>query len=298
MVPPAPPPVTPAALAEARLHFQQGVVLYQEQNYGAALAEFEGAYAISREPIALYNIGLTYKALFRYQESVDALAKYLVEGGARVPGIPREKRSEVERLITEMKSLLADVTIVRQPASAAITIDGRSVTLGADGVIKLAAGLHVIEAGAPDYVSGRREITVVAGRPQSVSLILAPIPRSGHVRVSASQIGARVSIDGRDLGPAPVEADLLAGGHQLDVVAPGFAPSRTELVVAAGQTREITIVLDPPSQPAGPTPVYHKWWFWVGVGAAAAAATTTAVMLAPASTQDPLIGSLGATNTN
>lgn len=293
-------PVSAASLAEARLHFQQGVALYQEQNYGAALAEFDAAYAISREPIVLYNMGLTYKALFRYQESVEALNRYLTEGGARAPGISRDKKSEVERLVAEMKSLLADVTIVRQPAGATIRIDGRVTTLGPGGVVQLASGPHVIEASAPDFVAGRREITVVAGTAQTISLVLAAIPRSGHVRVAAAQIGARISIDGRDLGPAPVEADLLAGGHQLDVVAPGFAPSRSELVVAAGQTRELTISLERPAAASeGASPIYHRWWFWVGAGVAAAAVTTTAIVLtAPESTQGPLVGTLGSTSTN
>ena len=127
MPPSATPPLPASKLSEARLHFQQGVALFQDQNYDASLAEFEGAYAISKEPIVLYNMGLTYKALFRYPESIERLTTYLDEAGARVPAISREKKTEVEKLIAEMKSLLADVTVVLRPAGAAVTIDGRPV---------------------------------------------------------------------------------------------------------------------------------------------------------------------------
>jgi PEGA domain len=288
------PPPPASKLSEARLHFQQGVALFQDQNYDASLAEFEGAYVISKEPIVLYNMGLTYKALFRYPESIEKLTMYLDEAGARVPAISRDKKSEVEKLIADMKSLLADVTLVVSPAGAAVTMDGRPVIMGLDGVVKVAAGSHAIAASATDFALARREIIVVAGTPQTVSLTLTPVPRGGHVRVAATQIGARVSIDGREVGPAPVDLDLLAGGHQLDVSAPGFVPHHGEIVVAAGQSRDVAVSLEPPR--GGDTaPFYHRWWFWAGV--AAAATTTTVIVLAPHPTQSPLPGTIGTTGT-
>jgi len=194
-----------------------------------------------------------------------------------------------------MRSLLADVTVVLSPADAALRIDGRPTTLGVDGVVKLPAGTHVLEATAPDHAAGRREITVVAGTPQSVPLELAAIPHTGHVTITASQIGAHVSVDGRDLGASPVTIELGAGGHQVEVIAPGYLPGRSELAVAPGQSRTVTIVLELPPPPEV-TPFYHRWWFWTGA-AVVAAATVTTILLWPASKQGPLSGTLGIANT-
>ncbi len=288
-------PPTAARLAEARLHFQQGVALFKEQNYDAALAEFLGAYGISGEPVVLYNMALTFKALFRYSEAMDTLERYLAESAGHGHPVARERRAEVESIIAEMRSLLADVTIVLTPADAALRIDGRPTSLDVQGIVKLPAGSHVIEAGAPDHVAGRREITVVAGTAQTVALDLAAIPHSGHVTISASEIGARVAVDGNDLGPAPVTVELAAGGHQVEVVAPGFAANRSELAVAAGQSRTVTIVLQLP-QVAETAPFYHRWWFWAGVGVAAAA-TVGAILLLPERKQGPLSGTLGVADT-
>ena len=287
---PARPPST-SQMATARLHFQQGVALYEERNYDAALAEFEGAYSASKEPVVLYNLGLTYKALFRYAESVDALERYLRESAARQQDIPPERRAEVEGLVTEMKSLLADTTLIVLPPDADLRIDGRSVTLGIEGIVKLAAGTHTIKASASDYVSLQRDVTVVAGVPQTVSLKLAAIPRTGHLKVGVSQPGARVAIDGRAIGAPPVEVELGAGGHNLEVSAPGFASSSTELVVAAGQSRSLLITLEPPPPPLDTVvPFYHRWWFWTGIGLVAAAAGTYALW---PRTQPPINASLG-----
>jgi hypothetical protein len=288
-------PPTAARLAEARLHFQQGVALFKEQNYDAALAEFLGAYGISGEPVVLYNMALTFKALFRYSEAMDILERYLAESAGHGHPVARERRAEVESIIAEMRSLLADVTIMLTPADAALRIDGRPTSLDVQGIVKLPAGSHVIEAGAPDHVAGRREITVVAGTAQTVALDLAAIPHSGHVTITASQIGARVAVDGNDMGPAPVTIELATGGHQVEVMAPGFAPSRSELAVAAGQSRTVTIVLELPPV-AETAPFYHRWWFWAGVGVAAAATVGT-ILLLPERKQGPLSGTLGIADT-
>src|SRR3569623_147402 len=193
---PATPP-TPANLAEARLHFQQGVALFRDQNFDAALAEFRGAYGISGEPVVLYNVGLTFKALFRYSEAIDILERYLSESAGRGHPVAKDRRNEVETLVNAMRSLLADVTVVRSPADATLRIDGHPTTLGIDGVVKLPAGTHVLDAAAPDHTPVRREITVVAGTPQSVPLELAAIPHTGHVTITASPLGAHISVDGR-----------------------------------------------------------------------------------------------------
>lgn len=296
--PPAPSaaPSLSQQAALARLHFQQGVALYQDQNYDAALAEFVGAYGISREPVVLYNMGLTFKSLFRYGEAIETLERYLDESGAKGHPVSKERRAEVEAIVSEMKSLLADVTLVVTPPDAAVRIDGRAVTLGIEGIVKLATGSHAVEASAPDYKPGRQEITVVAGAAQKVTLTLIAIPRTGQVKISASQIGARVRIDGRDAGASPVVVDLVPGGHQLEVTAPGYAASRSELMIAAGQSRDVTITLDLPPPPADTRPIYRRWWFWTGVGVAAAAVGTA--LLVPERTQPILAGTLGTANTN
>ena len=61
----------------------------------------------------LYNIGLTQKALYRYDEALTSLRKYLVDAQK----VPKDKRAEVTQLITEIQALLATVTFeVRRPA--------------------------------------------------------------------------------------------------------------------------------------------------------------------------------------
>src|SRR5258706_3095515 len=87
---------------EAKRHFAQGVALYNDGNYNAALAEFEAAYKVKKSPGVLYNIGLTQKALFRYNESIASLTEYQ----QMEKKLTAERKAEIKNIITEMQALL------------------------------------------------------------------------------------------------------------------------------------------------------------------------------------------------
>lgn len=283
--PPAPAPAEDPALAEAKVHFQQGVALFNDENFSAALAEFETAYRLRPSPGVLYNIGLTQKRLFRYGEAIDALERFIKES----TDLPAERRAEAEQLIAEMRALMAEVTVHVEPAGAQILLDGRTVgTAPLDKPLGIAAGGHVLEATAEGHKPVRRELMVSAGVPVRLDLRLEAIPKTGKARIVASQPMAEVMVDGRSLGAAPVDVELGPGGHTLEVVAPGYVPYRSELVVAAGQVRTVEVALElPPRQ----TPVYKKWYLWtpIAVGVAAGLGLGLGLGLTP---QPPLEGTL------
>ena len=130
----------PAANAgdEAKRHFMQGVALYNENNYGPALTEFEAAYKLHATPGVLYNIGLTLKALFRYTESIETLDRYMRESAAAGKEVPPERKAETEQLISEMKALLADVILAIVPDGTTVKADGRVLTCEPARVLPMA----------------------------------------------------------------------------------------------------------------------------------------------------------------
>jgi hypothetical protein len=266
---------------QARRHFEQGVALYDEQNFAGALSEFEAAYNTAPAAAVLYNIGLTYKALFRYAESIETLKRYLAET-ATDKKVPTQRRMQVQQLIIEMQSLLAPVTFQVMPRNASILLDGRAVVLPDTAVLQVPSGPHVVEVSAEGFRPERREFTVAAGTPLVLEVTLAEIPKAGRVRISSSQPATRIRIDGKDLGLAPIELDLLAGGHQLEASSDGYETHRSELVVNAGQERNVDIEMQlPPAVKYSGPPVYKKWWFWTAVAAAVAGGTAAAFLAQP-----------------
>jgi tetratricopeptide (TPR) repeat protein len=291
---PAPAPSGDFKREEARHHFEQAVALYEEGNYPGALAEFQAAYDTAPAAATLFNIGLTYKALYRYPDAIETLQRYLADS-TRDGKVPEERRKQVSQLIEEMNSLLAPITFVLQPAEARLVIDGRTARPASGGVVQLAAGTHVAEVVADEHEPQRREFTVAAGIPLTVQVRLARIVRTGKVRVTSSQPNTRVAIDGKDRGFAPLELELWAGGHQIDARAEGYQGFRSELMLGAGQERSVDLDLQRPA--ASERPVYKKWWFWSALGTAVAGGTA-AIFLVPARTQAPLQGPLSPGSVN
>jgi hypothetical protein len=283
------PPASGPEIEEAKRHFQQGVALYNDGNYNGALAEFEAAYRVRPSPGVLYNIGLSQKALFRYAESIDTLERYLREE-TKLAG---ERKAEVTQLISEMKALLADVTVTITPPGAAVMVDGRAAgTAPLTGPLRIAAGNHVIEVLAEGYRPQRRELMISAGVPVKLNIALEVIPRTGKVRITAKPPEAMVKIDSKVIGYPPAEAELAAGGHLLVVEAPKYVTHRSELVIAAGQTRTIDVILQKP-----PSRIVEKWYFWtpLTVAVAGGLALGLGLGLRP---EGPLVGTLGAGKVN
>src|ERR1700754_3957554 len=64
-------------VVQARKHFSQGLKLYKEGDFDAALVQFERAYAVKPNYKVLYNIAQSYFELRQYVEARDGLTRYL-----------------------------------------------------------------------------------------------------------------------------------------------------------------------------------------------------------------------------
>jgi PEGA domain/Tetratricopeptide repeat len=277
-----PAPAPQHAPDPVKVHLDQGVALYNDGNYSAALAEFEAAYELAPAPYILNNIGLAQKGLFRYQEAIATLQKFL----AASPNLPADQRKQTEKIIAEMQALLSPVTLDIKPAGAQISVDGKP--LGAAPVaepLQVPAGSHTVDVALDGYASVHREITVAAATPLAVSIALTATPKLGTVHVTTVPNGA-IAVDGKPIGLGDVRAQLEAGGHTLDVTAPGFQHHREELMLGAGQDRSISIQLDA-------TPHWYGRWYVWGPAAAVVAGIVTTILVVETTHQGPLQGSLG-----
>ena len=74
----------PAAIAEARERYQRGIDLFEERNYDAAMAEFQRAYELTRNPAVLFNISATHELSGHMVEALDAMLDYERRAPCRV----------------------------------------------------------------------------------------------------------------------------------------------------------------------------------------------------------------------
>ncbi|WP_233561892.1 tetratricopeptide repeat protein [Sorangium cellulosum] len=157
-----------------RQHMANGIKLFQDRNYPAAIAEFEAAYKEKPKASPLFNIALAEKALFNYPRAIAALERALAQ---HRDTMDESDEKTARGAIEEMRALLAQVTIELSPQSATLIIDGQEHPPSSSGtrVVELGPGVHRIGARAEGHVGAEQSVTVVSGeRGKRVKLSLAP----------------------------------------------------------------------------------------------------------------------------
>jgi hypothetical protein len=171
--------VTPSALAagqddateRARASFYQGVELYKEGSYEAALAEFQKAYDTSPSYRILYNIAQSYFQLRDYASSYRTLKDYVERAGDELTA---ERRAQVDELNRKLEKRIAYLEIVCNLDDADIRVDDISVGKSPlAAAVLVNAGPRRISAVRPGYAVATRAVTVAGGEQATVLVELA-----------------------------------------------------------------------------------------------------------------------------
>jgi hypothetical protein len=221
------------SVARARAHYERGVGLFDEDQFAAALAEFEAAYAISGRPALLFNIGQIHARLGRAVESADALQRYLDEVGAEVPA---ERRALVEAEIATQRGRIARVTVTADVDGALVSLD--DVDRGATPLpepLRVSAGEHLLRVSADGHETAQQRFRVAGGEERALVVDLVALTGPGGAASSSfptiTVIGAAVGGLGLVTFGAAGLVTLLQ--HQsLTAETGGCAPSCTAQEVA------------------------------------------------------------------
>jgi hypothetical protein len=156
---------------QGRAHFQRGVELYRSGAYDAALAEFTRANEAAPSFRILYNLGQIQAQRHDYVASHAFFARYLAEGGERVPeGRTRAVREEMQELERRISRLQVDTNV----DDVRLFIDDRPAALpGREEPLLLNAGIYRLRAEKDGYVAASRTVTLTGGDDTSVSLELS-----------------------------------------------------------------------------------------------------------------------------
>jgi hypothetical protein len=115
----------------------------------------------------------------------------------------------------------------------------------------LAAGEYTIYAATMPVARN-----ALSGVPySSIDIILSRPVTTGRLDVRSTPPGAQVSLNGRYAGDTPLDLpDLVPGTYQVLTELRGYLPAEKTVVLAAGDTERVDIVLQPADVPAMPVP--------------------------------------------
>lgn len=291
----------PAEIEQARSLFLEGLSEVRKAHWGEALAAFERSQALRAHPLTTYNIGACERALGRYTRARRALARALAEKGE--VELPPSVVTDARAFLEEIEQLLVRLTVTVEPSASRIAVDGRPLELEAapgapallvagtlapgrgaaspTGAFVLLAdpGVHVItlsRAGYGDVVVNK---SYRPGQAASERWVLSELPAT--IRISSNEARALVSVNGKDVGVAPIDVMRPAGMYRVEVSKPGFVPYAADVRVKAGQESALRSTLVPERQS-----LLGKWWFWTAA-AAVAGGVATATYFAARSEAEP-----------
>jgi hypothetical protein len=176
------------AKEKSRAAFRRGVAQLRAQDWAAARASFESAWALYPHPSILLNLGI---ARLRTDDPVLAeqdLVKFLSED----PGAAPEELAGAREALAEARSKIGTLRVTVTPASARVTVDGRSVeTVRRAGAssddeavvaeVRAKAGRHAITIEAPGHEPAKREIDLSGKGEGAISVKLVPVESTRDV---------------------------------------------------------------------------------------------------------------------
>ncbi len=275
----AEPQPVDGAVEQARALFRAGSELAADARWNEALAEFERSASLRPHAATSYNIGICQRALGRTTRAQQTFARALAEGagGELAPSII----ADIEGYLKETDAAVVRVQVRLKPADATISVDGaplevvstRPALLRAGTAqpgrgkrppadrfaLTLDPGTHVFVLSRPGFADVIVKHAFKSGERRTLDLALEKLPSTLHV--TSTEPRSAVSIDGVDVGLAPVELTRPAGRYRIAVRKQGFLPYEVGAAARAGERVEVPARLQR-DEPA----LTQRWWFWTAAG--------------------------------
>jgi len=202
-----------SSIEKARASFQQGVQLFNEGSFEAAVAEFRKAYRLAPSYRILYNVAQAYYEIHDYVNSLKTFKQYISDGGS---DISASRRAEVEALKQKLEGRIAYLDIRTTVDGADIRVDDVSVGISPlPFPVPVNAGPRRISASKAGYTIATRSLTVAGAERLRVNLnppeLLPHAPDPTSSVVPRNQPAKNAPPNGRGLRTLTVVSWVAAG---------------------------------------------------------------------------------------
>ena len=255
--PPATPALADTLSGQAKADYDSARMLFGVNDYTAALIKFGSAYTASKDARLLFNMATCQSKLHHYAKALGLMKSYVKDGGALLSD---QDRADADAAIKAFEPLTSSVVVNASEPGATISVDDEIVGQSPVAPFVVDIGVHKVRVSKPEFADFTADLTVSGSAQFTVDAKLAPVVHEGHVSVRAGATDS-ISLDGSPVGSGSWAGSLKSGGHTLRVTADGMIPYQSEVLVQDGQSRDLSVTLNPePSKGLLPT------WAWIAGG--------------------------------
>lgn len=163
----------------------------------------------------------------RYTVEVQA------EGYAPVSVAANIQRGQDQTLTVALQRLPGRLEVDTNGIEAVLSVDGKPAG-NVPGLVDIPAGTRELLVQAERYFD-HRETVEIRGGGEVQQLAVSLVPAFASVRIESNPAGARVVVDGSELGLTPYEAALDAGRHDLRLSYTGYRDFVSPFTVRGGE---------------------------------------------------------------
>lgn len=240
-----------SAADEADARFLRGNLLFKAARYDEALVEFLTSNRLVRNRNVVFNIARTYEALGRLEEAYRYYSEYIRDEPNR------NDRAEAQRRLRLIEPRIALLSIDSDPPGATVYLERKD--LGGRGetplLLPVMPGTYKVIVEAAGYRDAIATAEAVRGRVAEMRSRLLLIV--GKL-VIASRPRAAVYVDraaGTAAPPAafstPAALALTPGRHEVELVAPGYRPTKISVIIRANRENRLELALEERAAPTG-----------------------------------------------
>ena len=152
---------------------------------------------------------------------------------------------------TEPKPTRSTITITSEPEAVAIKIDDDNVGITPVKDYELDPGAHTLTATKPGFRSYDQSFDLPEGRDLALHVALQPKAAEATFAVQSEPLGARLSVDGKQVGVTPYIGPAPVGDHILWLEREGYLRQERSVHFTADRSVEVSFTLTKlPPQPA------------------------------------------------
>jgi len=235
----------PQRLEQAKVHYEAGSRLYSQGRYEEAIRQLQQAYDLSGEATLLYNIAKSHEKLGRFDDAIRQYQEYVTLSPSLAPADRAEVERTIQDLLRRKQELLPELVIRSTPPGADIFFDDKTTLKGqTPNKFRVDPGPHKIYLEKKGFEPLEREFVMPTGKPLVLEFALKAEEEYGNVQIVANVVGARIFIDGKNVGITPYSEmpSLKIGFHQVILEKEGYR--RWEQRVEVNKVRTTLVTAD------------------------------------------------------